>query len=151
VRFPQPHDKIDLFHLGTQGIFRKAAPLYASQRSLREIAKELGVSKTKIRKTLIEGGVDLRSSRRSLRSSPVRTERLRVGAAPYGYCVIHGRLIEVPKEQQTVRLIMQLRSNGKSLTAIAAHLNRHKVKPRKGKGWEYSIVRSIIQRHQTNK
>ncbi|MCB9073132.1 MAG: recombinase family protein [Bdellovibrionaceae bacterium] len=44
--------------------------------------------------------------------------------------------------------MMRLRSEGKSLTEIAAHLNNHKVKPRKAKSWDHSIVRSIIQRQQ---
>jgi hypothetical protein len=151
ARFPEVHDKIDLFHLGAQGIFQKAGPLYASGRSLRDISKELGISKTTLRKTLIEGGVDLRPSNRSLRDLPARTTRPHVGVAPYGYCVIHGKLVEVPKEQQTVHLILRLRSEGKSLTAIATHLNARKVKPRTAKKWDHSIVRSIIQRDQRSR
>ena len=148
ARIPEVHDKIDLFHLGAQGIFQKAAPLYASGQSLREIARELGISKTTLRQTLIDGGTELRPSNRSLRNLPKRTPRAHVGVAPYGYCIIHGKLVEVPKEQQTVRLMMRLRSEGKSLTAIADHLNSYKVKPRTAKSWDHSIVRSIIKRHQ---
>ncbi len=115
---------------------------------MREISKELGVSKTALRKILIDGGTDLRPSNRSLRDTPKQSARTHVGVAPYGYCVIHGKLVGVPKEQQIVRLIMRLKSEGKNLMAIAAHLNRHKIKPRTAKKWDHSIVRSIIQRHQ---
>lgn len=106
------------------------------------------ISKTTLRQTLIDGGADLRPSNRSRPDNPKRTPRAHIGVAPYGYCIIHGKLVEVPKEQQTVQLILRLRSKGKNLTAIAAHLNSHKVKPRTAKSWDHSIVRSIIKRHQ---
>lgn len=148
--FPEPHDKIDLFHLGPQGIFQKAAPLYDSGRSLREISRELGISKATLRLTLLEGGADLRPLIRRRGPVSVKTAQAHVGVPPYGYCIIHGRLVEVPKEQQTIQLVMKLWSQGKSLTAIASHLNRHKIKPRTAKSWDHSNVRSVVNRNQSN-
>jgi hypothetical protein len=130
-----------------QGIFRKSSPLYQSGYSLREISKELGIPKTTIRKSLIEGGVDLRVSNRSRAYNLPETVRPHVGVAPYGYCIIRGKLIPVPKEQEIVQLVVKLKSGGKTLSAIAAHLNNHRVKPRTAKRWDHSIIRSILNRH----
>lgn len=152
-RIAQPHDIIDLFHLDPQGIFQKAAPLYASGASLREISKELGICKTTLSKTLTEGGVDLRSANGGPRQKSIQSVRRHIGVAPYGYCVIRGKLVEVPKEQEVIRLVFKLRSESRTLTAIADHLNRHKLKPRSAKRWDHSTVNSILKRNakQTTK
>lgn len=146
---PEPLDKIDLFHLGSQGIFRKAAPLYASGRSLREIAQELGVCKTTIRKALLDGGVDLRAPTGRPERNPSHVEHRHTGVAPYGYCVVDGRLLADPREQANVQLVQRLRSAGASLNAVAKHFNKQKIKARKGGRWDHSIIRSIVERHQT--
>lgn len=75
---------------------------------------------------------------------------MQVGVTPYGYSRLRGRLVVEPKEIETVRLILNLWQSGQSFSAIAQHLNRHRVKTRKGGTWEHSIVRSIIQRHKDN-
>lgn len=131
-----------------QGIFEKAAPFYENGLSLREISKKLDVPKTSLRKALIEGGVVLRDSNRGLTKKDSQSIRRHIGVAPYGYCVINGLLVEVPKEQETVKLVMQLKSAGRNLTAIAKHLNSHKIKTRSSGKWDHSIVRSIINRYE---
>jgi hypothetical protein len=146
----QPIDRIALFHLSDQGIFEKAAPLYASGLSLREVAREIAVSKTTIRKVLLKHGVALRPSTHDQSDGVTLPKKFHVGVAPYGYCVLNGRLVQDPKEQRNVQLILKLRSQGKSLNAIAAYLNGRKVRPRTGKAWDHSIVRSIVQRNQSN-
>lgn len=141
------HEIIDLFHLGRQGIFQKATPLYASGASLREIAKELGVSKTTIRKALIEGGAVLRSSNGSPSGEFIKTVRRHIGVAPYGFCVIRGQLVKDPKEQVNVQLILKLATGGKSNSAIADYLNDKKIKTRTGGRWDHSTIRSILKRN----
>lgn len=147
ARLDQPVDKIDLFHLRPQGIFEKAAPLYRSGRSLREIARELKIPQTTLRQSLIDGGVVLRPNNRARKAASVLVQRPHVGVAPYGYCIIHGKLVAVPKEQEVIRLVLKLRSESKSLSDIAKHLNKHKVKPRSAKRWDHSTVNSIIKRN----
>jgi len=97
---------------------------------------------------LIEGGVELRVANRDRKSFELKTECPHIGVAPYGFCIIQGRLVPVPKEQVTVQLVLKLRTEGKTLMDIAEHLNRHRVKPRIAKKWDHSTVRSILKRHQ---
>ena len=150
ARLLEPLDSIKLFHLGPQGIFEKAAPLYRSGSSLREIARELQIPQTTLRQTLLDGGLDLRPSNRVYCSIPTSIKRPHIGVSPYGFCIIRGALVEVPKEQEVVRLILKLRSEHKTLTAIAEHLNKHRVKPRNAKRWDHSTVNSIIKRNAKN-
>ncbi len=147
ARLTQPLDIIKLFHLGPQGIFEKAAPLYRSGSSLRELARELQIPQTTLRKTLLDGGMDLRPSNRVRNSLPTNIKRPHIGVSPYGYCIIRGSLVEVPKEQEVIRLVLKLRSENKTLSAIAEHLNKHRVKPRNAKRWDHSTVNSIIKRN----
>lgn len=141
----QPHDIIDVFYLGHQGIYRKAAPLYEAGWLLREIAKRIGVSAHRVRRSLKRFGVVLRPSNRKLRKDLPPSERPHLGVAPFGFVCLHGKLVEDPREQEVVRLIVELRQGGKNLSAIASYLNEHKVKPRIAKKWDHSTIRSILQ------
>ncbi len=118
---------------------------------MREIAKEIGVAKTSIRKALIAGGLDLRPCNRSLTYSRSKSEHHHIGVAPYGYFVQNGRLVEDSREQVVVRKIMKLWTEGQSLSAIARHINGLKIRPRKGKIWDHSIIRSIVNRQESIK
>ncbi len=141
-------DKIDFHHLQTQGIFLKALPFYESGMPLREIARELNVCKTTVRKALLDGGADLHAASSRPMKGNARSLRPHMGVAPFGYCVIKGRITEVPKEQEAIHFILKCKSSGMNLRAIAEHLDRHKVKPRSAKKWDHSIIRSIVIRYQ---
>ncbi|MBX2988834.1 MAG: recombinase family protein [Bdellovibrionaceae bacterium] len=91
--------------------------------------------------------MDLRPSNRVRNSLPTNIKRPHIGVSPYGYCIIRGSLVEVPKEQEVIRLVLKLRSENKTLSAIAEHLNKHRVKPRNAKRWDHSTVNSIIKRN----
>lgn len=118
--------------------------------SLREIARELNVSRTTVRKALLNGGADLHPLSNGPRKDNARSARPHMGIAPFGYCVIKGDLTEVPKEQETIQIILKLKSSRMNLRAIADQLDRHKIKPRSAKKWDHSIISSIIKRHQKN-
>ena len=114
---------------------------------MREIAKELGISRHIARVALITHGIGLRPSNRGLKDKDSRTATRHAGAALFGYFVLKGKLIEDNREQQTVQLIMKLWSAGKSYAGIAKYLNDHKIKTRKLKKWDHSTIKNIIQRN----
>jgi len=134
--------------LSKQGIFDKAAPLYAGGASLRAIARELGIPKTTIRETLVGGGVALRPhSMRQLSAAPAPA-RMSIRTAPYGTCVVDGKLMEQPKEAAVVRLILKWWHAGMSHCAIARRLNDQRIRPRNAAQWSQPTVGFIIKRHE---
>ena len=127
----QAHDSIALYRLSKQGIYDNAAALYGKGASLGAIARELSIPKSTVRQTLLDGGVALRlHSRRQARSLVVPSQ-VSIRTAPYGFCVIEGRLVEDPKEASVVRLIMTWWRQGMSHCAITRRLNNQRIKPRK--------------------
>lgn len=116
-----------------------------SGSSFREIAKELGISRHMARVVLMKHGVGLRPSNRGLKNVESKTAGRHVGAAPFGYFVLKGQLVEDSREQQTVQLIMKLWSEGRSYAAISRYLNEQNLKTRKLCKWDHSTVRNIVQ------
>jgi len=82
------------------------------------------------------------------------------GKAPYGYTIAsdlvgnrkkNTRLIENPEEQRILKIMKDLRDEGKSYTEIAKYLNEHKIETRhtridKKSDWYSTTVRNIIIR-----
>jgi len=82
------------------------------------------------------------------------------GKAPYGYTIEsdlvgnrkkNTRLIKNPEEQKVLRIMKELRNEGKSYTEIANYLNENKIKTRhtrtdKKSDWYPTTVRNILVR-----
>ncbi|MBD3228092.1 MAG: hypothetical protein GF329_07870 [Candidatus Lokiarchaeota archaeon] len=80
------------------------------------------------------------------------------GQAPYGYTQVsddiggrkkNTRLVENPKEQEILKKIGELRSEGKSYSEIATYLNEHKIETKFTRSdrkcsWHPSTVRNIL-------
>ncbi len=68
------------------------------------------------------------------------------GAPPYGYQPHKKGLIEVPCEQKTISLIMQLYYEGFTLPAIAEKLNELNIptKRRSPRGWRWQAIKRIV-------
>jgi len=98
-----------------------------------------------VRVALLKHNVGLRPSNRGLKNIELKTSGRHIGAAPYGYFVLKGQLVEDSREQQTVQLIMKLWSEGKSYAAIAQYLNGHNIKTRKLRKWDHSTIANIIK------
>lgn len=137
------HDFIDIFKHQRYGISEKAADLYRSGHSLNEISQSLDIPRTSIRKAILQADA-------AIRPQGKWKNGLFRGAPPYGFVVIAGKLVEDPREQKVVRHIMRLWQSGKSLNAIAQTLNRQKIRPRRGKAWEHSTIRFIVNRNKSN-
>ena len=116
--------------------------------SLCLISKELNRSKTFVRKTLLESGVDLRPSCQFPELKKKAPKKYHSGVAPFGYRCLRGRLILDAREIEIVHSVMNLWNSGKSYCAIARQLNGQRIKNRKGTPWEHSLVRSIVERHK---
>ena len=147
----QPHDIIKIQSFTKHSIAKKTAKLYTEGLSLRAIATELNVSKTAVRANLLRAGIPLRThSNNQLITSPLPKLRS-VKTAPYGYCLVKGKLLEDPREMANVRLMISWWNQGQSLGAIARRLNDQKIKPRKATHWSQPTVGFIIQRQKQKK
>ena len=68
------------------------------------------------------------------------------GQTPCGYVLLDHRLQKGPEEQAVIRLVRQLRENGKTLRTITEELNRRLV-PTKNHGlWQAATVKNILDR-----
>ncbi len=146
----QPHDSIDVFRFNPSSISQKAVHLYQSGLSLQAVARQVHRSKTYVRKTLVESGVDLRAHSNDQLDGPVKSKSIAIKNASYGFTLVNGVLHEDPKEMAVVQLIIKWWQQGLSQGAIARKLNNQKIKPRKADLWSQPTVGFIIKR-QTNK
>jgi len=136
-------DSIDISSSIQGGFSEKIAEMYAEGHSLRDISATLGIGKTTTLESLNQQGF----------ATDFKTLRQRgqhIGAAPYGYSLVQGKLEPVPKEQKVVRIIMSKWRLGKSYRAIANELNAKRILPRTSKSWDHSTISSIVNRHKNN-
>jgi DNA invertase Pin-like site-specific DNA recombinase len=68
------------------------------------------------------------------------------GQIPFGYNYRNGKLEKNKKEQEVIRIIKQLRSNGLSLRGIARELNKRLVPTKKNRIWQATKVSTILSR-----
>lgn len=69
---------------------------------------------------------------------------------PYGMHLSGNRYEECQEEQETIKIICQLYSEGASLSQITQYLNEKRVPTRKGKPWGRSSVSIIIHRRMNS-
>ena len=66
------------------------------------------------------------------------------GQAPYGFSNENGVLVRNEAEQECIRVVMTLRSEGLSLRSIAAELTARDILPRKGTIWYCTSIKRIL-------
>ncbi len=117
--------------------------LYLKQKySKREIARQLNVSHSSVIAGLRKAGIH---------GNILNTTNKRKGQIPMGYDYIDGKLIRNEKEQETIRIIKQLKSNGFSLRETARELNKRLI-PTKNNGiWQANTIRNILNRNTHKK
>lgn len=93
----------------------------------------------------MERNLIIERTKAALTLKRARREKLG-GIIPYGWSVQKGRLVARPQEQPVLREILSKRSAGLGYRAIAALLNERGLKPRMGKRWYGTTVRSICLR-----
>jgi len=67
------------------------------------------------------------------------------GPVPFGYRKENGKLIEVPEEAETVRLMFRLFLKVQNRGEVARELNRRGIQTRKGKRWDKNTVTYILR------
>jgi DNA invertase Pin-like site-specific DNA recombinase len=77
-----------------------------------------------------------------------RGERIS-GHAPYGSDFgADGRLVANDREQQLIVRMRELRAEGMSFRGIASRLDSEGVPPKRGRRWDHTTVKSILERNQ---
>jgi len=123
--------------------------MYSTGHSLSAIANSLNVSKGRVRNALSRLNMTLRahSAGQSNLSDPPSLVPLAIRTAPYGYCLLKGRLLEDPREMAVVEDILKWWKEGLSHGAIARRLNDQNIKPRKAEKWSQPTIGFILKRH----
>jgi DNA invertase Pin-like site-specific DNA recombinase len=76
-----------------------------------------------------------------------RGERIS-GHAPYGWDFGRGgRLVENASEQKIIARMRRLRAEGLSFRGIAVRLDHEGIRPKRGKRWIHTTVKSILARN----
>lgn len=145
----QVFDIISLNFLIKEDNSKECVGLYGQGMSLRDIGKELNISKTKVRSNLLKAGVELRPSDPTL----VQVNRWRVSKAkappPFGYCYFRGELVKNPIEYDTLLKIHRQWKEGRDANEITHYLNAKRLKPRKAKAWHNKAIKKIIARFES--
>jgi hypothetical protein len=145
---PNPHDIIQFSFFEKASRIKEIAPLYKKGLSLREIEQRTGISKTTLRKELIEAGVDLRSKSPENLASRWRNSGKRNIKPPYGFCYFEGRITRHPKEYPVLLAIIKRWKSGQPTNSIAKWLNGKAVPSPMNKEWSWNSITNIIQRIQ---
>lgn len=118
---------------------------------MRDISKELNISKTTARERLIKAGVALRPKD----PTPEQVQRWRMGKTkappPFGFCYFQGKLVRNPMEYDALLKIHRQWKLGMNANDITRYLNGKKIKPRKAKEWHNKAVKKIIARFESKK
>lgn len=69
-----------------------------------------------------------------------------VGGVPFGYQVRGTKLAEVEAQANAINLILDLRSRGMTLRAIAAELTTLGIQTQRGGRWQANTIKAIIDR-----
>ncbi len=137
--------------INPRDIIGEICDLYNKNLSLRDIAKQLNLSKTTVREHLIRAGVVLRPKD----PTPEQVARWRIGKTkappPFGFCYFQGKLVRNPIEYDTLIKIYRQWKAGMGANELTRYLNAKKLKPRKAKEWHNKAVKKIVARFETKK
>ena len=68
------------------------------------------------------------------------------GSPAFGQTAVDGELVANDDEQQVIEIIRKHHKSGKSLRAIAQYLNENGYKSKRGKDWQHTSVKTILDR-----
>jgi hypothetical protein len=132
-------------------IIDEAACFYEKGWSLREIARELGCSKNKVRKCLLKNGHELREPFAQATHLRGPKHGKQCARPYYGFCYFEGEIIKDPREFPTLQVIHRRWCEKKTIHQITQELNRTKLPSRSGKTWSWAAVQNLIVRFDTKK
>lgn len=124
------------------------AEKYENGCSLRDIAKLVGCSKSKVRTALKHSGIKPREySTQVTNQRPLKSGKQ--GSLPYyGFCYFEGQIIKDPRDFPTLQIIHRGWIRGESIHQINLKLNQAKILSRKGKAWSWAAIQNIIARFE---
>lgn len=132
-------------------ISSEMADLYGKGWSLREIARECGCSKTRVRSCLLKEGHEPRETRAQA-THDRKVGGGKQGALPYfGFCYFDGGIVPDPREFPALQLIHRRWKEQRTIHQITLELNRTKIPSRKGKIWSWAAVQNIVNRFKDRK
>jgi hypothetical protein len=124
----------------------KVAELYQAGHSLRDIAKQIDLSKAKIRNLVLRAGIPLRAVRDEKGRLALGTRGKRGTKPPYGYWYLHGQLQRHPEDYPVVLEIIERCKAGQSRNSIATWLNRRGIRSPMNRKWSWNTVANILER-----
>lgn len=106
-----------------------------------------------MRAVMAQGEIDSTSERTQVAMDHLKAQGIPCGGLPYGRAYSkqldeHGRrvVVEVPEQLEILKQIRALHADGKGIKSITDILEREGRPSPKGKGWNRSFVRRILQR-----
>jgi DNA invertase Pin-like site-specific DNA recombinase len=66
----------------------------------------------------------------------------------FGFDIVDGQLVEDTEEQRIIKLMEELRGQGKTYKEIAQRLKEEEIKTKRGGNWEANTVRKILKRKE---
>ncbi len=106
-----------------------------------------------MRAVMAQGEIDSTSERTQVAMDHLKAQGIACGGLPYGKAYSqqldeHRRrvVVEVPEQMETIRRIRSLHEEGKGIKTITDILEREKRPTGKGKSWNRTVVRKILQR-----
>ena len=121
--------------------------LYRKGLSLNDISLKTNFAVSTVRDALIEHWITLRTNKKVNGSSIKEQDRSFTGQIPYGFCLIDGELIPDPREQKTIKKILELWESGMAYIAIKRWLNNKKIPSKLRRKWNDKTVAAIVRRH----
>ncbi|MBE7439239.1 MAG: recombinase family protein [Spirochaetales bacterium] len=104
--------------------------------STNAIARRIGVGQSTVSDAIQRHGLT-----KALKDYAKRPQHV-----PFGFDFKSGKLVQNRTEQQTIRMVRQLREAGMTLRDIAAHLNRKLVPTKRGGVWDSALVGRLLNR-----
>jgi site-specific DNA recombinase len=111
--------------------------LYRDEKlSSRSIGRRIGAAQSTVSDAL----------HRHRLTDEAREPNKRPQQVPFGFDYKKGKFVPNPTEQQVIRMIRQLRTDGLSLRDIAANLNRKLIATKRSGVWDHSMIQKILDR-----
>ena len=119
--------------------------------SLSEIAHQFGCSKNRVRKSLLDAGIELRELRAHSTNERKITSGKQGARLYFGFCYLEGKIVKDPKEYPTLLLIHQRLKKSATAHEIVKELNHKKIPARQGGQWTWPAVQNILNRFKDHK
>ena len=144
--WPKSHNFIPLAFRNSDNHLEKITELYKQGLSLRDIAKRVDLSKTRVRSLALRAGIPLRAHRNEKGPVKFGIQNKRPVKPPYGFAYFEGQVVKHPKEYPVLLSIISQWNSGRPLNSIATKLNDKRVPSPMCKKWSWNSIANIIQR-----